>query len=138
MIARVDSNGTDADTVAVQAGLRAFNVERIGPSGDHPVRFFLRNESGAVVGGVLGHVRWQWAYVATLWVAESHRGRGHGAALMDAVEQLARSEGCLGIYLDTFEFQARPFYERLGFRVFGTLDGYPPGYCQFHLVKHLQ
>jgi hypothetical protein len=41
----------------------------------------------------------------------------------------------VGVYLDTFEYQARPFYEKLGYDVFGTLDGYPPGYRQYHLAK---
>lgn len=39
--------------------------------------------------------------------------------------------------LDTFEYQARPFYEKLGYQLFGTLDGYPPGYRQFYLRKRL-
>jgi hypothetical protein len=39
--------------------------------------------------------------------------------------------------LDTFEFQALPFYERRGYRVFGTLDGFPPGYRRFYLQKSL-
>jgi hypothetical protein len=39
--------------------------------------------------------------------------------------------------LDTFEYQARPFYEKLGYQLFGTLDGYPPGYRQFYLCKRL-
>ena len=33
------------------------------------------------------------------------------------------STGSIGIWLDTFSFQARPFYERLGYTVFGTHRG---------------
>ena len=56
---------------------------------------------------------------------------------MRAVEDYARRERCLGIYLDTFEYQALPFYEKLGYEQFGVLEGYPPGYRQFHLRKRL-
>jgi hypothetical protein len=38
---------------------------------------------------------------------------------------------------DTLDYQARPFYEKLGYQLFGTLDGYPPGYRQFYLCKRL-
>jgi hypothetical protein len=56
---------------------------------------------------------------------------------MRAVEEYARRHDCLGIYLDTFEYQALPFYEKLGYVQFGVLEGYPPGYRQFHLLKAL-
>jgi hypothetical protein len=32
-------------------------------------------------------------------------------------------------------FQARPFYERIGFEVCGTIEGYPPGHVKFNLKK---
>jgi hypothetical protein len=39
------------------------------------------------------------------------------------------------VFLDTFEYQALPFYERHGYELFGTLDGYPPGWRQYHVRK---
>ena len=54
---------------------------------------------------------------------------------MAAIEEYAWAHDCLGVYLDTFEYQARPFYEKLGYAVYGTLEGYPPGYRQYYLRK---
>ena len=34
-------------------------------------------------------------------------------------------------------FQARPFYERLGYAVFGAVEDCPPGHTKFHLEKVL-
>ena len=133
----VEPNAADADLAAVNAGLRAFNVNVIGDPGEEPVRILLRDESGAVGGGLLGHIRWRWLFVAKLWISAELRGHGHGAALMDAAEDLARARGCIGAHLDTFEFQARSFYEKRGYQLFGTLEGYPPGYRQFFLSKRL-
>ena len=133
----VEREASAADVAAVNAGLRAFNVNVIGDPKEEPVQIFLRDDLGAVVGGLLGHIRWRWLYVAKLWMREELRGQGHGAALLDAAETLARDHGCIGAYLDTFEFQARPFYEKHGYHLFGTLDGYPPGYRQFFLSKRL-
>lgn len=134
----IETNPSREDTAAVEAGLLAFNVERIGDPGEEKVCIFLRDSHDTIVGGLLGHIRWRWLYVAKLWVAGEHRGGGHGSALIAAAEQRARARGCIGIHLDTFEYQARPFYEKLGFELFGTLEGYPPGYRQYYLAKHLE
>jgi GNAT superfamily N-acetyltransferase len=133
----IEPDASDDDVETVRAGLRAFNVARIGDPGEEPVHIFLRDAEGRIVGGLLGHIRWRWLYVAKLWIDAAHRGEGQGRELMKAAETHARSRGCLGSYLDTFEYQARPFYERLGYSLFGTLEGYPPGYRQYFLAKRL-
>jgi len=133
----IDDQVSPEEARAVELGLLAFNEARIGPSREEPVRLVVRSSDGAVVAGLLGLTRWRWLYVAKLWVAESERGRRLGTQLMERAEQVARSRGCTHAWLDTFEYQARPFYEKLGYRLFGTLDGYPPGYRQFYLTKPL-
>ena len=134
---RIDNEVSEAEEAAVVRGLLAFNEAWIGPSNDQPVRFVARDETG-VVGGLLGHTKWSWLYVAKLWVDERGRGQGIGTQLLAAAEELARTRGCTDAYLDTFEYQARPFYEKLGYQLFGTLDGYPPGFRQFYLRKRLR
>ena len=37
----------------------------------------------------------------------------------------------------TFEFQARGFYERLGYRCFGELNDYPTGFARYFMKKAL-
>lgn len=134
---RIDDQVSPADEAAVVRGLLAFNEVRLGPANDQPVRFVVRDGAGAVVGGLLGHTRWGWLYVAKLWVDERARGQGLGTQLLTAAEDLARSRGCTDASLDTFEYQARPFYEKLGYSLFGTLEGFPPGYRQYFLRKRL-
>jgi GNAT superfamily N-acetyltransferase len=134
---RIENSVTPADEALIVRGLRAFNEDRLGPADDQPVKFVARDADGNVVGGILGHTRWRWMYVAKLWIDESARGRGLGTRLMTAAEDLARSRGCTDVRLDTFDFQARPFYERLGYELFGTLEVYPPGSWQYYLRKRL-
>ena len=102
-----------------------------------PVNFVLRGARGDVLGGLLGQVWGGWLQVSHLWVGEGARGAGHGAALMREAEAYARARGAVGATVETHSFQARPFYERLGYEVFGTLDGYPPGHAKFFLRKNL-
>ena len=56
---------------------------------------------------------------------------------MTAIEQLAAQRGCLNSHLDTFSFQARPLYEKLGYKVFGTLEYHPKGHSHYFLKKTL-
>ena len=133
----VEPAANAADIATVTTGLRAFNVSIIGPPDEMPVHIFLRDEHDTVVGGLLGHIKWRWLYVSKLWMQEELRGRGLGGALMDAAEEIARKHGCIGAHLDTLEYQARPFYEKRGYQLFGTLEGFPPGYRQYFLTKRL-
>jgi len=119
-------NGVDNHNIAV-TGLPAY----------YPVNFVLRGERGDVLGGLLGQLWGGWLQVSYVWVAEPARGQRFGVQLMEAAEAYARSRGAVGATLETHSFQARPFYERLGYEVFGTLDGYPPGHAKFFLKKSL-
>ena len=51
--------------------------------------------------------------------------------------QKAIERGCTNAHLDTFSFQARPFYEKLGYRVFGTLENHPAGHQHYFMTKSL-
>jgi GNAT superfamily N-acetyltransferase len=62
---------------------------------------------------------------------------GLGRALMQRAEQLAVEYGCAGIWLDTFAFQALPFYEKLGYQRFGQIDDHPRGSARYFLQKRL-
>jgi GNAT superfamily N-acetyltransferase len=118
-------------------GVDYYNIAATGLPGWFPVNFVLRGERGDVLGGVLGWLWGGWLQVAYLWVAEAARGAGYGTRLMQDAEAYARSRGAVGATVETYSFQARPFYERLGYEVFGTLAGYPPGHVKFFLKKGL-
>ena len=118
-------------------GVDGYNIVTTSLPYYFPVNFVLRGERGDALGGVLGQLWGGWLQVSHLWVAEAARGVGHGTRLLENAEAHARSRGAVGATLETFSFQARPFYERLGYQVFGTLDGYPPGHTKFFLRKAL-
>jgi len=97
----------------------------------------LTDEYGDHVGGLWGRCGYDWLFVELLAVPEEHRGANYGRALMEQAEAIARANDCVGIWLDTYEFQARGFYEKLGFEIFGTLDDHPVGQRRFFLRKRL-
>ena len=56
---------------------------------------------------------------------------------MKRAEAYSRERGCTDAFLDTFRFQARPFYEQLGYRVFGVLENHPAGHQRYFMTKQL-
>jgi GNAT superfamily N-acetyltransferase len=121
----------------VEDGLGLYNVAATGFAEYYPVAIFLKDEHGEILGGVLGHIWGKWPRVAILWLAEHVRRQGYGSQLLLAAEAYARERGCRHVQLSTFSFQARPFYEKLGYKVFATLEDCPVGHREYFLHKHL-
>ncbi len=118
-------------------GVREYNRGVAGMERPRAVACFLRDEDGRIVGGAHGVLWGSSVHIAAIWVDENHRGKGHGSALLGAVESYAASQGHLLAYLETTSFQARPFYEGCGYRVFGELPGIAEGSTMFFLRKDL-
>jgi GNAT superfamily N-acetyltransferase len=95
------------------------------------------HDSGDVIGGLFGATAYGYLRVDMLFVPESLRGQGFGSQLMRQSEEEAIRRGCHGAYLDTFDFQARGFYERLGYSVLGSLPDCPTGHTRFFMQKKL-
>ena len=125
------------DVAVVHDGLREFNARHAGPSNRTRLAVFLRDPSGRVLGGLIGETSWRWLYVDAFWIHESARGQGHGARMLRAAEERARERGCTDAYLDTFSFQALPFYEKEGYVRYGVLEDFPPGHRRYYLRKRL-
>jgi GNAT superfamily N-acetyltransferase len=102
-----------------------------------PLAIFLRDERDAVLGGALGHVWGGWLDLSILWVAEPFRGQGYGARLLRAAEDEARMQGCHGVFLTTFSFQAPGFYEKFGYEAVANIPDYPKGHSYYVLKKSL-
>ena len=120
---------------AIAAPLVQYNESQAGPSGSKALVIELRQADGAVIGGLWGATAYEWLYVQWLAVPESLRGQGVGRRIMLMAEAEAVARGCHSAWLDTFEFQARGFYEKLGYTCFGSLDGYPKGFSRFFMRK---
>ena len=119
---------------AILEALTKHNVASVGPSGHAPVAITVRDDQGRLVGGLWGAIFYGFLFVELLAVGEA-RGEGVGRRVMQLAEEEARRRGCVGMWLDTFTFQAPWFYPKLGFTEFGRITGYPPGQDRIFLVK---
>ena len=130
----VSDHPTEDETARVLQGLIAHNEFHAGAAAAREIAVIARRGS-EIVGGLIGLTHWNWMHIRFLLVDEAERRLGLGRKLMVAAEAEARSRGCVNVHLDTFSFQALPFYERLGYRVFGRLEDYPPGHTRYFLEK---
>jgi GNAT superfamily N-acetyltransferase len=126
-----------ADTAFVRQGLRSFNNQFIHDDGFQPLNLFLRRNDGSIAGGLLGDIYWGWLSINILWIDESLRSQGYGERLLKMAEEEALKKGCHAIHLDTMSFQAKPFYEKFGYAVFGILDDLPRGHQRIFMWKSL-
>ena len=96
------------------------------------------DEEGNIIAGCLA-IMYCWNVVAIdiIWVDEQYRGQGLGSMLLGEVEREAMEKGCHLVHLDTFDFQAKGFYEKNGYSVFGILEGCPKGHIRYYLKKTL-
>lgn len=114
-----------------------FNRRNAAPRHYRPLGILLKDDDGRTIGGLWGASRYSWLFVEMLFIPEHLRGTGLGSSLLRQAEEIARTRNCLGVYLDTFAFQAPLFYQKLGYTVFGELKDFPPGASKFWLQKRL-
>ena len=135
------TDSPDGDRIkALVKKLMDFNMVRSGVPHDHRALaiFVTHPDTDEVLGGLWGGSAYSHLHIDLLYLHEDLRGAGLGRQLMAQAEQEAIQRGCHTVWLDTFTFQARSFYERLGYTVFGTLRDYPPGHSRFFLKKSLE
>lgn len=102
-----------------------------------PLAAQLTNERGEVIAGAAARTFGDWLLLDTLWVSDDLRGQNVGSKILNEIERVAKSRGCKKCLLDTLNFQAKPFYEKHGYEVQWTQEGYPKEGCKYFMVKNL-
>ena len=117
--------------------LYEFNVRATGCDDGADLCFTIADDRGELVAGIAGDTWGRCCAIKQLWVAESHRGRGYGRALIQAAEDEARHRRCLRVIVSSHSFQAPGFYERLGYRQIARVEDEPTGHARLILAKQL-
>lgn len=128
------------DAQIIIRGLMQFNSSVVPFTQSDPffhMQYGIRDESGALIAGIVATIYcWGILHTDVLWVDEKNRRRGLGSKLLHSLEGEAKKRNCKLAHLDTFDFQDnKSFYERRGYKLFGTLDECPPGHKRYFLSK---
>jgi GNAT superfamily N-acetyltransferase len=133
----VTDTPAEGDVEVIRSSLSDFNDADVGPANRAVLAVVVRDETGKVVAGISGYTAWEWLFVQWLWVAETMRGQGIAAEMLEAAEAEARRRGCRGAWIDTFNPVALRVYQDAGYEVFGALPDFPVGRTRTFLQKRL-
>ena len=97
----------------------------------------IKDQSEKLLGCVMVSFLWNGMSIQSLWVDDAVRGQGLGKKLMTMVEEEGVRRGCTIAYTDTFTWQAPGFYEKLGYKIYGKLEGFPEGNVLSYYCKKL-
>ena len=98
--------------------------------------YAVKDETNQVIAGINAMLYcWNILYIDILYVEDAYRGKGYGKLLLGRAESEARQLGGYMSHLDTFDWQAKEFYEHLGYEVFGILENCPRGHNRYYMKK---
>lgn len=95
---------------------------------------FVAKDQDVDIGAVVVEQFWGSLHIKYVYVDEEWRHKGVGTKLMEQALEYAKSCYCPFAFVETMSFQARKFYEKLGFRVEFTRSGYKHE-TSFHYLR---
>ena len=134
---KLELNAEDSFKIVDQK-LFEFNKSCVPPTQNPEVidvNFTIKN-GDEVIAGICSEVyTWKILYISVFFVEEKYRNQGLGSVLLNKLEEQAKQLGVNLIHLDTFDFQAKDFYLKHGYEVFGILDDCPKGHKRYYMKK---
>ena len=129
------------DSKFISQGLVNFNHEKIKAleqeAPETKFSIFVRDEADHTIGGLRAIWFWNALHVELVWVSKESRGTGLGTKLMQKAETFAVEHGYELSLLESASWQAKSFYEKLGYTLMATLPDYPKGHATHFLTKKL-
>ena len=98
---------------------------------------FIVYDNDKLVGGAVGFVEYNWYFLDLLYIDEEYRSQTIGTKLIKQIEEYAKEEKLTGIRMETWDFQARGFYEKNGYKVFAEIKDCPPTTICYFLKKEI-
>ena len=139
IIEPVAENPDTAARDLILALLNADNSRKSGWQERSDFAVLLRDASTReIIGGLWAMDDFGWAFITYLYVPPALRRQRIGERLMGEAEAIARQRGMVGLWVNTFDFQAPQFYQKLGYSVFGELEGGDEAAGQTFLRKLLR
>lgn len=137
----VIDKSTREEADLVDKGIVEYNLSKV-PFTQEPsfvsINRVVKGLNGDILAGINSILYcWNCLYIDILWVKEEYRQEGYGSALLNEVEKIVKEKGCKLIHLDTFDFQAKDFYIKHGYEIFGVLEDCPIEHKRYYLKKNI-
>ncbi|CZH01717.1 putative acetyltransferase [Legionella pneumophila] len=106
--------------------------------GQQPIEtfaFFVRDADEVIIGGCNGSMYYGCLYIDQLWVDERYRKQGIGKQLIEKSEFLGKQKQCRFSTINTMDWEALGFYQKLGYQVEFQREGYKHHSTLYFLIK---
>lgn len=137
----VIKESTKEESDLVDNGIVEYNLSKVPFTQESPfipINKVIKDSNGDILAGINSVLYcWNCMYIEVLWVKEGFRKEGYGSILLNEIEKIAKEKECKLIHLDTFDFQAKDFYIKHGYEVFGILDDCPSGHKMYYMKKNI-
>ncbi len=134
---RITDMPTKQDKDEIFQELLKYNLERIESKDVKELGIFIEDEHGKKVAGLVGDTHGNWLEIEYLWIDEKLRGQDIGTEIIFKAESIAKERGCRYVFLNTFSFQAKGFYLKLGYQEVFCLEEYPLTGKRHYFIKKL-
>ncbi len=131
---------TDEEAKLTDDKIVAFNKSIMSPNMEENIirKNYVIKDANQIIAGINAIIYYNSLYVDVLFVASEYRGQDLGSKLLNKVETDAKAMGSKLSHLSTFDFQAKDFYIKAGYEIFGILNDCPKiGHKSYYLKKEL-
>ena len=118
-------------------GLKAYAKQMRGFDSLDFFALFIRDKSNAIVGGCNGGTLYGGLHIDGLWVSEGIRNNGWGTQLVESALTYGKEKGCNFATVNTMDWEALGFYQKLGFTVEFERRGFQKNSVFYFLRKGL-
>lgn len=110
-------------------------IQSVGINGlsEDPISFEIFDQA-TFVGAIVVQLFWEQLHIKYLFVEEKYRGQKIASQLMNHALEFGINRGCHFAFVETMSFQALEFYQKLGFILEFSREGYARN-TVFHYLK---
>lgn len=95
-------------------------------------------ENDEIIGGVVFYQEFNWMFVERTYIDSNNRGKGIGSKIFKELEKYCKENHLVGIRLSTWDFQAKSFYEKIGFNLIYQIKDCPIGNVDYGFIKYIE
>ncbi len=130
-----EPNEKDLEFISNNLDQNTFNKTGLEKSGEFAL--FIKDGESKLYGGLSAKLFYGCLYIDELFVAKDIRGKGFGTHLIERAEEIGKENDCNFAAVNTMEWEAKGFYEKVGYKLKYTESGYANNSKLHYLVKIL-
>lgn len=109
----------------IQEKLKIYRKSQGTAHTENEYTIFITSPDKKIIGGAIGEIQsfsnfGNWCYIDDVSIDIDYRQHQLGRELFKQIDDYARSKNCRYLHVETGEWQARGFYEKVGFKVEAT------------------